>query len=124
MNDMQLRTPSQFDLSDAVVLVWGASYFVTAAVKPDLVGNVSPLVSGGMMAVLGALLVASVFLDSALLYLLLSLRATYGFVSSWTGQTSWQVPYSPAVAAVSMAAIDFVIAVVLAYKAVQSSKRS
>ncbi len=121
---MELRTPAEFDLPDVVILVWGVSYFVTAAIKPDLVGNVSSMVSGAMMAALGGLLVASVFLDSALLYLLLSLRATYGFVSSWTGQTSWQVPYNPAVAAVSMAAVDFVIAVVLAYKAIQSSRRS
>ncbi|MEF8848202.1 MAG: hypothetical protein V5A68_03625 [Candidatus Thermoplasmatota archaeon] len=119
---IKFRKISDLDDMDAVILVWGLSYFVTAVIKPGLFADLNPLISTAGMCILGVLLITSVFLNVSLLYFLLSIRAIYGFVSSWTGMTKWNVPYGQGLALVSMALVEFIIASILMYKTLQSRK--
>lgn len=118
---MKVRHVAEFGIIDAILLVWGIAYFVTVAARPHMYGNVSLLLSAGFLAVLGLLLIVSVFLDNAAIYFFMSMGYIYGFIISWTGTVTWNVPYDPGTAAVSMAAIDFFIASILMYKALRTS---
>lgn len=110
-------------LADAIISVWGISYLVTAVIRPDLVANVSPWLSCAAMTIMGVLLLSSLYINHWLLYGALSVRAVYGFVASWSFVEVWNVPYSPGIAAVSMAAMDFVAAVTLFYKAIEAREK-
>lgn len=113
---------AEFGIIDAILLVWGLSYFVAVAARPDMYGDVSLQLSAAFLAILGALLIVSVFLDTSVVYFFMSVGYIYGFIISWTGMVSWNVPYDPDTAAVSMAAMDFFIASILMYKALRTSK--
>ncbi|MEF8821833.1 MAG: hypothetical protein V5A52_06110, partial [Halovenus sp.] len=86
---------------------------------PGLVANVSTAVSAGGMGVIGVLLIWSVVRGSRLLTALLALVEIGLTVGSWTGALRWAVPYDPGLAAISMAAMDFVVAVALVFKTIQ-----
>jgi len=103
----------------AILIVWGLAYLMTAVLKPGVVGNTSVALSAAAMGLLGVLFLASVFLGSRLLFGLLALVEVGSMVGSWVGAIRWAVPYGEGVAAVSMAAADFVVAVVLVYKTIQ-----
>ncbi|PSP67658.1 hypothetical protein BRC85_05995 [Halobacteriales archaeon QS_1_69_70] len=69
------------------------------------------------LAVLGALILGNLFVDSSVLWVLLGLFSTSGIISSWVGYTQWTVPYSTGLAAVSMALVNALSAVVFFFKA-------
>lgn len=106
-------------VATAVILVWGLAYLMAAAFAPGLIGNVSTAVSAGGMVVVGLLLLWSVYRGSRLLTGLLALVAIGSMVGSWTGTIQWAVPYDPGLAAVSMAGMDFLVAVALVFKTIQ-----
>lgn len=110
-------------LADAVILAWGAAYLVAAALAPGLFADVPVAVSAGGMALMGAVLLASVALDAWPLYAGLAAVEVASGVASWTGAIRWAVPYDPGIAAVSMAAMDLLAAVVLAWKALSGLDR-
>lgn len=118
---MKLRHPTNCDIIDAILIVWGISYFVAALARPGMYAGFSLPLSITILSVLGMLLIVSVLLDTSAMYFFMSLGYIYGFILSWTGMVSWSVTYDPATAAVSMAAIDFFIASLLMYKALRTS---
>lgn len=71
------------------------------------------------MVLIGALLLWSVYRRSRLLTGILALIQIGSMVGSWVGTIQWAVPYDPGVAAVSMAAVDFLVAVALVFKTIQ-----
>lgn len=97
----------------------GLSYWFAVLLKPDLVGNLDATLSAAAMAVVGALVLGNLLLDSALLWASLGAVATAGIISSWTGVTQWAVPYSTGAAAVSMALLNAGSAVVYFAKALE-----
>lgn len=106
-------------VATAIILVWGVAYLMTAVLAPGLVANVSTAVSAGGMGGIGVLLIWSVVRGSRLLTALLALVEIGSMVGSWTGNLRWEVPYDPGMAAVSMAAMNFVVAVALVFKTIQ-----
>ncbi len=118
---MEMRKFAELDFIDAILLVWGFSYFVALIARPDMYAGFSIMLSAVFLGTLGILLILSVFLDRPSMYFFMSLGYIYGFIISWTGIIQWNVPYDPGTAAVSMAAIDFFIATILMYKAFRTS---
>lgn len=106
-------------VATAIILVWGVAYLMTAVLAPGVIGNLSTVVSAGGMGVIGVLLIWSVVRGSRLLTAVLALVEIGSMVGSWTGALRWTVPYDPGLAAVSMAAMDFVVAVALVFKTIQ-----
>jgi len=106
-------------VATAVILVWGVAYLMTAVLAPGLVTNLPTVVSAGGMGVIGVLLIWSVVRGSRLLTAVLALVEIGSMVGSWTGALRWTVSYDPGLAAVSMAAMDFVVAVALVFKTIQ-----
>jgi hypothetical protein len=106
-------------VATAIILVWGVAYLITAVLAPGLVMNLPTVVSAGGMGVIGVLLIWSVLRGSRLLTAVLALVEIGLMVGSWTGALRWTVPYDAGLAAVSMAAMDFVVAVALVFKTIQ-----
>ncbi|MFT4931103.1 MAG: hypothetical protein ACI91T_000978 [Natronomonas sp.] len=106
-------------VATAVIIVCGLAYLLAAALAPGLIGNVSTALSAGSMALIGLLLLWSVVRGSRLLTGLMALVEIGSMVGSWTGTIRWAVPYDPGLAAVSMAGVDFIVAVALVFKTIQ-----
>lgn len=106
-------------IATAVIIVWGLAYLMAAALAPGLIGNVSTVLSAGAMILIGLLLLWSVFRGSRLLTGLLALVEIGSMVGSWVGTIQWVVPYAGGMAAVSMAGVDFIVAVALVFKTIQ-----
>lgn len=106
-------------IATAIIIVWGVAYLMAAAFAPGLIGNLPTPLSAVGMVLIGALLLWSVYRGSRLLTGLLALVEIGSMVGSWVGVIEWAVPYDPGVAAVSMTAIDFVVAVALVFKTIQ-----
>lgn len=104
---------------NSFLIAWGLSYWFAVLIKPDLVGNVSPLVSAVSLAILGTLILGNLIIDNTVLWVLLGLFSTSGIISSWVGFTQWTVPYSRGFAAVSMALVNSLSAVVFFVKAME-----
>ncbi len=118
---VKLRAPADCGILDAILLVWGISYFVAALARPGMYADFSLPLSVAVLGILGVLLTVTVLVDTAAMYFFMSIGYIYGFVISWTGIVSWNVPYDPGTAAASMAAVDFFIASILMYKAFRTS---
>ncbi|MFO8133170.1 MAG: hypothetical protein R6U10_04465 [Thermoplasmatota archaeon] len=121
---MKLRNVADFGIIDAILVVWAISYFMTLVARPDMYAAFSLPLSAAFLAILGILLIFSVLLDMSAVYFFMSIGYIYGFIISWTGAVTWNVPYDPGTAAVSMALIDFFIASLLMYKAFRTSTLS
>ena len=118
---MKLRCVAGLDLIDTVLLVLAISYFMAVFARPSLYADFDPILSAVFLSLFGIMLTASVFLDISAMYFVMSLGYIYGFIISWTGFLTWNVPYDPGIAAASMALIDFFIATLLMYKAIRTS---
>jgi|GEM_PF-5569604 len=121
---MKLRNVADFGIIDAILIVWAISYFVAIVARPDMYADFSLPLSAAFLVSLGVLLIFSVLLDTSAMYFFMSIGYIYGFIISWTGAVTWNVPYDPGTAAVSMALIDFFIATLLMYKAFRTSTLS
>lgn len=106
-------------VATAIIIIWGLAYLMAAGLAPGLIDNLSTVFSAVVLVVMGVLLLWSVYRGSRLVFGLLSLVEIGTMVGSWVGTVRWAVPYDPGVAAVSMAAMDFVVAVALVYKTIQ-----
>lgn len=106
-------------VATAIIIVWGIAYLVAAAFAPGLIGNVPTVVSAVGMVLTGVLLLWSVYRGSRLLTGLLAIVQISSMVGSWVGAIRWAVPYDPGLAAMSMAGMDFLVAVALGFKTIQ-----
>jgi hypothetical protein len=106
-------------VTTAIIIVWGLASLMTAALAPDVLGSLPTVVSAGGLVLLGVVLLGSVARGSRLLYGILALIHIGLMVGSGAGTIRWTVPYDPSLAAVSMAAMNFVVAVALVYKTIQ-----
>lgn len=106
-------------VATAVIIVWGLAYLMAAAFAPGLVGNLPTAISAGGMVLIGLMLLWSVYRGSRLLTGLMALVQIGSMVGSWAGTIRWTVPYDAGLAAVSMAGIDFIVAVALIFKTIQ-----
>lgn len=106
-------------VATAIIIVWGVAYLLAAAAAPGLIGNLPTAVSATVMVLVGALLLWSVYRGGRLLAGVLAFVQVGSMVGSWVGAIHWAVPYDPGVAAVSMAAMDFIVAVALMFRTIQ-----
>lgn len=106
-------------LATAVIIVWGLTYLMAAVLAPALIGNLPTALSAAGMVIIGLLLLWSVYSGSRPLAGFLALVQIGSMVGSWVGAIRWAVPYDPGLAAVSMAAMDFLVAVALVSKTVE-----
>lgn len=106
-------------IATAIIIVWGLASLMTAALAPDVIGPLPTIVSVGGLVLLGVVLVGSVARGSRLLYAVLALVHIGLMVGSGAGTIRWNVPYDASVAAISMAAMNFLVAVALVYKTIQ-----
>lgn len=106
-------------VATAIIIVWGVAYLMAAAFAPGLIGNLPTPLSAAGLVLIGALLLWSVYRGSRLLAGLLAFVQIGSMVGSWVGTIRWAVSYDPGMAAVSMAAMDFLVAVALVFKTIQ-----
>ena len=103
---------------DIFIPVWGVAYLMAFFIRPGLISNIPVWTSAASLLLLFAVVIANFFIfDIDIVWYLLSLRAMFGMVASWTGLTVWNVPYDPGMAAVSMAILDLVAALAFYSKA-------
>jgi len=106
------------ELVDAFILAWGLLYPASAIIKPDLIGNLSPNHSRIALLGIGATILTGLALRAhtigkAILFGMGILEA-FGCVSSWVGNTKWNVPFEDKVPFnISMAFLDLISAVAM-----------
>jgi len=111
--------------ADSVILSWGVAYLACSVIKPDI-----GLDKAVMLAV-GGLMIAPLILQDALpklskvLFFIMGCFEAVGVVASWTSFIVWNVPVygNRALFQVSMAVMDWVAAVALFSKVVESWSR-
>lgn len=105
-------------VATAIILVGGVAYLMMTVLAPKLIGNVPTPVSMVTMFVIGVCLLWSVYRGSRILFALLALVEIGIMVGSLVGTIRWTVPYDSGLAAVSMVAMNFVVAVALVYRTI------
>lgn len=106
---------------DVFIPVWGVSYLIAFIVRPGLIGNLPIWASSiALLSMFSIITVNFFILDLDILWYLLSVRAIFGMITSWSGVTAWNVPYDPGAAAISMAFLDLIAALAFYSKAMPS----
>ena len=118
------------DLAEALTIMWGTSYIMTALVAPSI-SDAPAILYGALGAlILFMILMMHLAYDKlgyrivAVVFFALGILMTYGGVVSWTGAGLWNVPFpNKDLFQISMAFADMLSAVFLFLLGIEMARK-